>query len=46
MICLGISLLAMWGFGGGPRPWLDVTAFALVVVGSVISGVLSRKTFR
>ncbi|MGB5628447.1 MAG: acyltransferase [Woeseiaceae bacterium] len=46
MICLGISLLAMWGFGGGPRPWLDVTAFALVVVGSVISGVLSRQTFR
>ena len=46
MICLGISLLAMWGFGGGPRPWLDVTAFGLVVVGSVISGVLSRQTFR
>ena len=46
MICLGISLLAMWGFGGGPRPWLDVAAFGLVVAGSVISGVLSRQTFR
>jgi hypothetical protein len=46
MICLGISLLAMWGFGGGPRPWLDVTAFGLVIVGSVIGGVLSKQTFR
>ena len=46
MICVGIALLAMWGFGGGPRPWLDVGAFGLVLVGSVISGVLSRQTFR
>jgi len=46
MICVGIALLAMWGFGGGPRPWLDAGAFGLVLVGSVISGVLSRQTFR
>lgn len=46
MICVGIALLAMWGFGGGPRPWLDAAAFGLVLVGSVISGVLSRQTFR
>ncbi len=46
MICVGIALLAMWGFGGGPRPWLDVGAFGLVVVGSIISGVLSKQTFR
>lgn len=46
MICLGISLLAMWGFGGGPKPWLDVTALVLVIVGSVVSGVLSKQTFR
>jgi len=46
MICLGISMLAMWGFGGGPRSWLDVAAFVLVVVGAGISGVLSRQTFR
>jgi peptidoglycan/LPS O-acetylase OafA/YrhL len=46
MICVGIALLAMWGFGGGPRPWLDVGAFGLVIVGSLVSGVLSRQTFR
>lgn len=46
MICVGIALLAMWGFGGGPRPGLDVGAFALVVVGSVVSGVLSKQSFR
>jgi peptidoglycan/LPS O-acetylase OafA/YrhL len=46
MICLGISMLAMWGFGGGPQPWLDSGAFVLVVVGAVISGVLSPHTFR
>jgi len=46
MICLGISMLAMWGFGGGPRSWLDVAAFVLVVVGAGISGVLSKQTFR
>lgn len=46
MICLGISLLAMWGFGGGPKPWLDTAAFGLVVAGSIVSGVLSMQTFR
>jgi len=46
MICLGISMLAMWGFGGGPRSWLDVAAFVLVVMGAGISGVLSKQTFR
>ena len=46
MICVGISLLAMWGFGGGPKPWLDVMAFVLVIAGSILSGVLSKHTFR
>ena len=40
MICLGIALLAMWGFGGGPMPWLDVAALALVIVGASMSGLL------
>jgi len=46
MICVGIALLAMWGFGGGPRPWLDVGAFGLVIAGAIVSGVLSKQTFR
>jgi hypothetical protein len=40
MICLGVALLAMYGYGGGPVPRLDVMSFALVVVGSGISGLL------
>jgi hypothetical protein len=42
LACLGIALLAMWGFGGGPLPWLDISAFALVIVGAGMSGLLSR----
>ena len=40
MICLGVALLAMYGYGGGPIPRLDVGSFALVIVGAGISGVL------
>ncbi len=40
MICLGVALLAMYGYGGGPLPRLDVASFALVVFGSGISGLL------
>lgn len=42
MLCLGIALLAMYGYGGGPIPRLDVISFALVVVGAGISGLLPR----
>jgi len=40
MVCLGVALLALYGYGGGPEPWLDEAAFGLVVVGSVLAGVL------
>ena len=40
MVCLGVALLAMYGYGGGPMPRIDVASFALVVVGSGISGLL------
>jgi len=40
MICLGVALLAMYGYGGGPLPRLDLASFALVVFGSGISGLL------
>jgi peptidoglycan/LPS O-acetylase OafA/YrhL len=42
MICLGIALLAMYGFGGGPYEWLDIASFGLVIVGSGISGLLPK----
>ena len=40
MICLGVALLAMYGYGGGPLPRLDLLSFTLVLVGSGISGLL------
>ncbi|MEL7186733.1 MAG: acyltransferase [Pseudomonadota bacterium] len=40
MVCLGIALLAMFGYGGGPWQHLDIAAFLLVVVGSALSGLL------
>jgi len=42
MICLGVALLAMYGFGGGPNEWLDFVSFGLVIVGSGISGLLPK----
>lgn len=40
MVCLGVALLALFGYGGGPAPWLDDAAFGLVVVGALLAGVL------
>jgi peptidoglycan/LPS O-acetylase OafA/YrhL len=39
-ICLGVALLARFGFGGGPIPRLDLAAFAMVVAGAGIAGLL------
>lgn len=41
MFCLGVALLSLFGFGGGPLPWLDVASFVLVLVGAGVSGVLA-----
>jgi peptidoglycan/LPS O-acetylase OafA/YrhL len=38
LFCLGIALLALFGFGDTPADWLDLTAVALVVAGIAISG--------
>jgi hypothetical protein len=40
MICLGVALLALFGFAGGPLPGLDLAAFALIAVGAGVSGLL------
>jgi peptidoglycan/LPS O-acetylase OafA/YrhL len=40
LFCLGVALLARYGYGGGPLPRLDLASFALVVIGSGISGLL------
>ena len=43
MACLGIALLALYGYGGGPLPHLDIFAFLLFLVGSALTGLLGRK---
>ncbi len=40
MICLGVAYLALFGFGSAPLPGLDIAAFATVIAGSAISGLL------
>ena len=40
LLCLGLALLALFGFGDTPIPGLDVAAFAMAVAGAAISGVL------
>jgi len=41
--CIGIALLAMYGFGEPPRPYLDIQAFLMVVLGAGISGLVPFK---
>ncbi|MGQ0430542.1 MAG: acyltransferase family protein [Gammaproteobacteria bacterium] len=40
LLCLGVALLARFGFGEAPLPGLDVAAFAMAIAGAGISGVL------
>jgi peptidoglycan/LPS O-acetylase OafA/YrhL len=40
LICVGVALLALLGFGSAPLPGLDVAAFVMVVAGAAISGLL------
>jgi hypothetical protein len=40
LICLGVAILALYGFGGARIVGLDVAAFALVLVGAGVSGLL------
>ncbi len=40
LTCSGLSMLAMFGFGSSPLPFLDVASFGLVVLGAGISGLL------
>ena len=42
MLCFGIAMLAIYGYGGGPVPWFDAAAFGLVIVGAGISGLLFK----
>ncbi len=38
--CAGVALLALFGFGSSPLPFLDIASFGLVILGAGISGLL------
>ncbi len=40
LTCTGIALLAMYGFGSSPLPFLDIASLLLVILGAGVSGVL------
>ena len=40
LVCLGVALLALFGFGSSPLPGLDIAAFVAVIAGCGISGLL------
>jgi peptidoglycan/LPS O-acetylase OafA/YrhL len=42
LLCLGLSLLALFGYRGGPVANLDIAALMLVISGSALSGLLPR----
>ncbi len=42
LLCLGISLLAVFGYGGGLFAGQGIVSFGLVVVGAELSGLLPR----
>jgi hypothetical protein len=41
LICLGVAMLALYGFGGGLWQGFDVTSILLVLVGASVCGLLS-----
>lgn len=41
LICLGVAVLALIGFGNSPVPFLDIAAFVVVVAGAAMSGLLT-----
>ncbi len=43
LVCLGVALLALFGFGSSPLPFLDIASFVLVVLGAGISGLLPTR---
>ena len=42
MLCLGIAVLALFGYGGGPQH-LDIAAFVVFIAGAMLSGLVSWK---
>lgn len=45
LICAGVALLARFGFGSPPIPYLDIVAFLMVGFGAASSGLLRQLEF-
>ena len=43
LVCIGVALLALFGFGSAPLPYLDIAAFVAVVIGAGLSGLLPSR---
>ena len=43
LVCAGVALLALFGFGSAPLPHLDIVSFILVIVGAGLSGLLPQR---
>lgn len=43
LICIGVAVLALFGFGNAPIAGLDIAAFVVVVVGAALSGLLPAR---
>jgi len=42
LLCFGVALLALFGFGNSPLPLLDIAAFVMAIAGAWISGLLRK----
>jgi len=42
LVCVGIAVLALFGFGGGPGTWVSAAAMVAFVAGAALSGLLFR----
>lgn len=45
LFCLGLALLALFGFGDEPADWIDVAAFAIVFAGAALGSFVPRPGF-
>ena len=46
LVCIGVALLALYGFGNAPLPRLDLAAIAAVFAGAALSGLLPARKNR
>ncbi len=44
LVCFGLSLLALYGVGGGPWQGTDVASLSLVFIGAILAGVPGRTS--